>query len=475
MRRINLAVALTILPLASLSTAQQTTSNIPGAPQTSSPIVPPGPIISGDGTPNYIPLWATRNYLRSSTLYQASNGNMGIGTTTPGATLDVNGNISTAISFQIGKTTVLNIGSAPDQNVFVGIDAGSNDVAGDGYSNTFVGNGAGHSTTTGCCNTFVGSGAGYSNATGFVNAFYGYQAGYHNTTGAANTFTGTQAGYSNTTGGGNTFLGWSAGQSNTFGSANTFLGDGAGFSTTLGNSNTFTGYYSGVQNTSGNENAFFGYAAGYSNRDGFSNVFFGDNAGYNNVSGSNDIYIANNGPLGGTESNAIRIGDPSTQATSYVAGIYGATSSGGIPVYVNSNGQLGTQTSSLRFKEQVREMGDSSAALMHLRPVTFVYKPEYANGEHILQYGLIAEEVAKVYPELVAYDKDGQPYSVRYQYLNTMLLNEVQKQYRRAEAEAAITAAQEQKITDLEQRLSRLEAVVGARTNVAMGAAAPRE
>ena len=80
---------------------------------------------------------------------------------------------------------------------------------------------------------------------------------------------------------------------------------------------------------------------------------------------------------------------------------------------------------------------------MKLRPVTFLYKPEYSNGERTLQYGLIAEEVAKVYPELVAYDNDRQPYSVRYQYLSTMLLNEVQKQYRRAETEAEQVAAQQ--------------------------------
>ena len=94
---------------------------------------------------------------------------------------------------------------------------------------------------------------------------------------------------------------------------------------------------------------------------------------------------------------------------------------------------------------------------MKLRPVTFFYKPEYDNGQHTLQYGLIAEEVAKVYPELVAYDKDGQPYTVRYQYIATMLLNEVQKQYHRAEAQAEVIKAQQQKIDGLEQQLQRAE------------------
>ena len=127
---------------------------------------------------------------------------------------------------------------------------------------------------------------------------------------------------------------------------------------------------------------------------------------------------------------------------------------------INENGQLGAQTSSLRFKEHVRDMGDSTSALMQLRPVTFFYKPEYDKGDRTLQYGLIAEEVAKVYPELVAYDNDGQPYSVRYQYLGTILLNEVQKQYRRAETQAQVIQAQEEKIEDLEQRLARLERMV---------------
>ena len=169
------------------------------------------------------------------------------------------------------------------------------------------------------------------------------------------------------------------------------------------------------------------------------------------------MYIANLGPPSGNESNTIRIGwqgnGDEQQNTAYIAGIYGSTSSSGIPVYINSNGQLGTMTSSLRFKEQVRDMGDSTNALMKLRPVTFLYKPEYDKGERTLQYGLIAEEVAKVYPELVAYDNDGQPYSVRYQYITTMLLNEVQKQYRRAEAEAEEITAQQQKIDGLKQQL----------------------
>ena len=102
-------------------------------------------------------------------------------------------------------------------------------------------------------------------------------------------------------------------------------------------------------------------------------------------------------------------------------------------------------------------MGDSTSALIKLRPVTFLYKPEYANGDRTLQYGLIAEEVAQVYPELVAYDNDGQPYTVRYQYITTMLLNEVQKQYRRAEHQSEIVATQQAQIKAQQQEIESLK------------------
>ena len=189
-------------------------------------------------------------------------------------------------------------------------------------------------------------------------------------------------------------------------------------------------------------------------------------AGQNNTGGSSNVYIANYGcPYPCSESNTIRIGTQGTsdfqQNVTYIAGIYGATAASGVPVYINSDGQLGTLTSSLRFKEQVRDMGGSSSALMKLRPVTFLYKPEYDKGPRTLQYGLIAEEVAEVYPDLVAYEPDGTPYTVKYQYLAPMLLNEMQKEH-------AVVAAQQERIKSLQgelqqqreefqERLSRLE------------------
>ena len=250
----------------------------------------------------------------------------------------------------------------------------------------------------------------------------------------------------------------------------------AGYGNTSGSGNTFSGFAAGNQSDSGNNNIFIGYEAGYYMHNGNNDIFVGVRAGYDNtIGGSNDIYIGNQGTPLGTEDNTIRIGTQGTgqgeQDAAYIAGIYGKTTSGGIPIYINSNGQLGTASSSLRFKEQVRDMGNRTNELMKLRPVTFLYKPEYANGENTLQYGLIAEEVAKVYPELVAYDNEGQPYTVRYQYLASMLLNEVQKQYRRAKKQNEVIEAQQQEIeglklqlqlqnTTLQQRLTRLETLI---------------
>lgn len=441
------AVIIIILSFVGVCSSQQNTITSPERPG----VQPPGPVLGGDGRANYIPIWRTSSYLLSSSIYQSpSGGNIGIGTDSPQAALDVNGNINSATNYEIGGTPILSNGNGADHNVFLGVGAGFSNIQGQGTQNIFAGFNAGNQNTTGIENAFSGYSAGASNTTGTANAFYGWEAGSGNTTGVSNTFIGWGAGSNNGGAGGNTFVGNSSGYYNTAGNMNTFLGTSSGFNNRGGTDNTFVGNGAGLSNTNGNGNSFFGYTAGM-----------------NNATGSSDLYLVNAGSQSGTESNTIRIGTDGSgfgqQNATYIAGIFSSTVSG-LPVYITPSGQLGIQSSSLSFKDQVQDMGDSTIGLMKLRPVTFVYKSEYANGDSTTQYGLIAEEAAKVYPELVVYDDGGKPYSVRYQYVSTMLLNEVQKQYHRAEAEATVIQSQEQKIDELEQRLSRLEKLVGDQT-----------
>jgi hypothetical protein len=368
-------------------------------------------------------------------------------------------------------------------NTFSGYQAGFSNTT--GSSNTFSGYGAGVRNTTGSSNAFFGYSAGENNTTGTGNAFFGNSAGLFNTTGAGNAFFGSQAGFSNTTGTGNAFFGVGAGSANTTGGQNTFSGAGVGQHNTIGARNTFTGWQAGAFNATGTDNAFFGLNAGFNNKTGSGNTFvgtsaglysglnnadsynthYGFNAGSTATTGSNNIYLGSVGmacPIGPcTENSTIRIGGDigygSAQTAAYIAGIYGATSAGGVPVYINSNWQLGTLTSSRRFKEQIHAMGDSSSGLMKLRPVTFLYKPEYDKGPRTLQYGLIAEEVAEVYPDLVAYEADGKPYTVKYQYLTPMLLNELQKQNAVLSAQQEIIEKLQAQNDEMQQRLIRLE------------------
>lgn len=306
--------------------------------------------------------------------------------------------------------------------------------------------------------TMIGAGAGNANITGADSQVIGHNAGAALTSGNADVFVGSGAGSQTTTGNGDVYLGVSSGGSATTAAYNTFVGGQTGFFTTTGGSNLFAGFNAGVSNTTGYNNTFVGADAGFGNTTGNNNVYLGYNTGFGNATGINNIYLGNFGVDG--ESNTIRIGD-GNQQSAFVAGVYGVTSGSGVPVYINSNGQLGTLTSSQKYKEDIHDLGDVTSALMKLRPVTFYYKREYDKGERALQYGLIAEEVAKVFPELVAYNPDGTPYTVRYQYLSSILLSEVQKQYRKAQAQAELIDAQKERIDALEHRLSRIESLVG--------------
>jgi Chaperone of endosialidase len=355
-----------------------------------------------------------------------------------------------------------------------------------GYDNTANGADALLNNTTGGDNTALGEAALGANTTGSYNTATGYQAMLDNTTGTSNTANGYSALSSNTTGSGNTVAGTNALQSNTTGNNNTANGSEALNNNTTGFQNTASGNGALLENTTGNNNTASGALALEANTIGASNTASGYQALQNNTTGGNNIAIgylaANNAPVansnsiyigstgsGGDTGGVIYLGTQGTQTGgTYIAGISGATASSGAEVYVTSSGQLGTVLSSGRFKEQITDMGDTSSKLLQLRPVSFFYKPEYDDGSHLLQYGLIAEEVAKVYPEMVAYDHDGKVLTVKYHLLTPMLLNEAQKQHAEVqklsgEAEKQNQRAQQQDetIRQLQARLAVLEALLG--------------
>ena len=187
----------------------------------------------------------------------------------------------------------------------------------------------------------------------------------------------------------------------------------------------------------------------------------GSGAGYNITSGIDNIDIFDEGNSG--DNGVIRIGTPAVQTKTFIAGISGVTiSPSGGAVYVNANGQLGTVNSSRRFKEAIQDMAGQSDILLSLRPVSFHYKPDL-DPERTLQYGLIAEEVEQVAPQLVLRDAKGEVLSVRYEQINAMLLNEFLKEHRTVEeqnAEIETLKEKSAKVDSLEKRLAELEQMV---------------
>jgi hypothetical protein len=175
-----------------------------------------------------------------------------------------------------------------------------------------------------------------------------------------------------------------------------------------------------------------------SNTTGSFNIALGAEAGGNLTTGSSNIDIGNRGVAG--ETNTIRIGTREKHTNTFIAGISGVTVAGGVGVIVDSKGHLGTVVSSERFKDEVKPMDRASEAILALKPVTFRYKQEL-DPDGIPQFGLVAEDVEKVNPALVARDNEGKPYSVRYEAVNAMLLNEFLKAHRKIE-EQEVTIAQ---------------------------------
>jgi hypothetical protein len=292
---------------------------------------------------------------------------------------------------------------------------GCNSVASDSNANTAVGSAALTHVTSGFDNTASGGGALSANTTGNFNTASGVAALFSNTTGANNTASGVQA------------LNFNS----------------------VGHQNTAAGFQAVFHNTIGNNNTGVGYFALFSNTTGLNNIGIGNNAGYA-VNGSNNIDIGNQGFA--TDAGTIRIGAPSTQSKAFMAGIYGTPLTGSA-VYVTSSGQLGVLGSSERFKTDIAPMPELSDQLKRLRPVTFRYKTD---PQAIRQYGLIAEEVEKVYPELVIRDEAGKIQGVRYEELAPMLLNEVQQQAAEMREQAAEAREQAAEIRDLKRQVTEL-------------------
>jgi hypothetical protein len=282
-----------------------------------------------------------------------------------------------------------------------------------GYVNTAVGDSALFGNTTGIANTAVGAGALEVNRTGFQNTATG-QSALQDNTGSNNTATGYNALFFNTTGNNNTAMGASA------------MGGNPDIQMT-GSNNTALGYFALMNDTTGANNTVMGANALIGNSSGSNNIALGSSAGVNLHTESNNIDVGNAGVAG--DSGFIRIGTTGTHTATFVAGIRGVAITGAQQVGINGNGQLGIRASSARFKEAINSMDKSSEAILALRPVRFRYKKEL-DPKGAPQFGLIAEEVAKVNPDLVVADDQGKPFTVRYDEINAMLLNEFLKEHR---------------------------------------------
>jgi hypothetical protein len=271
---------------------------------------------------------------------------------------------------------------------------------------------------------------------GSFNTATGDSALYNDTSGSQNTANGYHALGANSTGNNNTAIGFEALFLNAGGSHNTASGYYALFHNVSGNYNTAAGY-GALINNNGTNNTAVGYYTLFNKTMGNGNIALGANAGYSITTGSNNIDIGNVGVAG--ESAKIRIGTVGTQNATFIAGIRGVTVAGGVGVIVGTNGQLGTVVSSARFKEAIKPMDKLSEAILALEPVTFRYKQEL-DPDRIPQFGLIAEQVEKVNPDLVVRDTDGKISTVRYEAVNAMLLNEFLKEHRKVEEQGATIA-----------------------------------
>jgi hypothetical protein len=320
-------------------------------------------------------------------------------------------------------------------------------------------------TQLGSQNTATGAGALLSNTIGFQNTANGAFALFSNTETSLNTAIGARALFLNT-GTENTAVGAEALQNNTTGNFNTANGPFALFFNGTGNSNAAIGDNALFSNTAGNSNVAIGDSALFANTAGNNNVAIGDSA-LQNTTGSGNIAVGfEAGSLVGSSGNVIAIGSPGDDVDNscFIGNIRNVQTqnANAIPVLIDSAGQLGTGSSSQRFKKEIKPMEKASESILDLKPVTFFYKNDKTTTP---QFGLIAEEVAKVNPDLIVRDKSGEIYTVRYEAVNAMLLNEFLKEHRkvddqdrRLQEQGAIIAKQQKQIEELAANLKKVSA-----------------
>jgi hypothetical protein len=312
--------------------------------------------------------------------------------------------------------------------------------------------------TTGNHLTGIGAAALRNNTTAGFNTAIGADAMRENTTGENNTAIGADALAQNTIAEENTAIGADALRNNTIGEQNTAIGADALVNNTTGHDNTVTGAGALLNNVTGHSNTANGAFALVNNTSGDGNIALGNNAGLLRTTGNFNIDIGNPGLAG--ESRTIRIGN-NLQTRTFITGIRGVATgnANAIPVLIDSLGQLGTVSSSRRFKKDIELMEKTSEAILALEPVTFQYKNDKTNTP---QYGLIAEQVADINPDLVVRDDNGEIYTVRYDAINAMLLNEFLKEHRKVE-KLEVTVAQQRK--DFEAAITQLQK--GFESNIA--------
>ena len=362
-------------------------------------------------------------------------------------------NLTGDLNTAIGAGTLL-VNTA-DNNTATGAGALLNNTS--GANNTASGVFALFDNTTGCSNTATGFGALGNNTTGSSNTANGANALLNNTTGANNTAIGNGTLFNNTIAFGNTAIGFQVLLNNTTGGANTAIGSNALVGNSTGGGNTAFGSGTLSNNTTGDSNTAIGNGALNFNTTGSENVALGEGAGTNVTTATNVICI---GSDGANVNNSCFIG--------HIRGVT-TQNADAMPVLIDSAGQLGTMSSSKRFKKAIKAMDSASETVLALKLVSFQYKSDNTNTP---QFGLIAEEVAAVNPDLVVRDSDGEIYTVRYDAVNAMLLNEFLKEHRTVKEQGATIAELKKEIVGLAETVKEQAAQI-QKVSVQLAAASP--